>query len=63
MAKAKAKKPAVKDWILDAGFYSYEIRVTARTKGEARRKAMAKLKRTPVTKYLNRHTTFLDKES
>lgn len=49
-------------WCMDFGFDSIEIRVTARTAKEARKKAIAKLKRKSVASFINRHTTFLDKE-
>jgi hypothetical protein len=54
------KKKPLKRWRLDAGFVSYEVTVTARTKGEARKKAMAKLARVPIKKLICKHTTFLD---
>lgn len=56
------KKKALIDWRYDAGFYSYEIRVKARTKGEARKKALEKLNKTDVKKFINKHTTYLEKE-
>lgn len=58
----KKKLPPLVNWTLDCGFWSYEITVKARTKGEARKKAMARLKKTPATKFLNKQTTFLDKD-
>jgi hypothetical protein len=63
MAKPTTKKklPPVVSWDMDFGFDSYLVRVKARTKREARKKAIAKLKRTPVTKFISKHTTFLDK--
>jgi hypothetical protein len=61
MANKTAKKKPMVKWKLDVDFYSFDIEVRARTKGEARKKAMAKLKKTNVAKYINKNCTYLDK--
>lgn len=61
ITRKKKKLPPVQDWTLNAGFYSVEVNVKARTKGEARKKAMEKLNKMPVQKFICKNTTYLDK--
>lgn len=51
----------MKEWEMDAGFYSYTVKVKARTKGEARKKCIEKLSKVPIRKLLCPNTTYLDK--
>ena len=60
MSISKKSKQSV-NWVFDAGFWSQRIMVKAKTKGEARKKAMAKLSRMPISRMINKNTTFLDK--
>jgi len=61
MTKKHKPKPPVTDWTFDVSFWTAEIHVKARTKGEARKRAMAKLKKQSVTKYINRKQSYVDK--
>lgn len=56
----KKIKPII-DWEMDFGFYSHSIKVKARTKGEARKKAIEKLQKMSVKKLICPNTTFIDK--
>ncbi len=61
MKTPKKKLAPIVDWEFDAGFYSYSLKVKARTKGEARKKAMDKLRKVPLSKLLCPNTTYLGK--
>jgi len=54
------KKPLI-DWEMTVDFYAIELKVKARTKVEARKKAMAKLEKVNLKKHINKNCTFLDK--
>lgn len=61
MEKVKKKLPKIQDWKMYFGFYSCDIKVKARTKGEARKKSIEKLQKMSVKKLINPKSTFLDK--
>jgi hypothetical protein len=57
---AKKKRPVVK-WVFDATFFAAVVYVNARTAAEARKKALAKLRKKSLTGLINKKATFLDK--
>lgn len=58
---ATVKKKPIITWDCDVQFWGFETTVKARTAGEARRKLWQKLKKTPMSKAVNKKNSYVDK--